>query len=373
MISYVNIKNFKSLKNIHLKPGNLNLCFGVNGMGKSSLIQVFLLLRQSFFKGTLHNTGLLLQGGELVTIGTGKDAFHQYAGKDELLEIEIKYAEGEEFVWRFQFNATTDILPLQAFASNKNLKLKQCLLFTSDFQYLSAEHLSPQKTYQKSEIEIGQNKSLGIKGEYAVHYLSHFGLSEKITQKNLLHPNSNSESLLHQTNAWLSEISPGTKINAEDVRGTDLVRMGIQFETGDGYTNEFLPINVGLGISYVLPLIVALLKARKNDLVLIENPESHLHPKGQAAIGRLMALVAQNGVQIFAESHSDHIINGIRVAVKEGLIDKDNACIYYFDRKQNMPSRETKITHIKIDKFGELSNYPNGLLDEWNNLLMRLI
>lgn len=54
-------------------------------MGKSSLLQIFLLLRQSFFKGTLQNTGLLLQGGELVTIGTGKDAFYQNAGKDELM------------------------------------------------------------------------------------------------------------------------------------------------------------------------------------------------------------------------------------------------------------------------------------------------
>jgi predicted ATPase len=371
MISYINIKNFKSLKNIYLKPANLNLCFGMNGMGKSSLLQIFLLLRQSFFKGILQETGLLLQGGNLVTIGTGKDAFYQNAGKDELMTIEIKDTKGAKFLWNFRYEAATDILPLESLASN--VELKQASLFTHHFQYLSAEHLSPQKVYHKSEFEVARNKNIGIKGEYAVHYLSDFGLSEKISHKNFLHPNSHSDILLHQTIAWLSEISPGTKINVEDIKGTDLVRMGIQFETKDGYTNDFLPINVGFGITYVLPLIVALLKAQPDDLVLIENPESHLHPKGQTAIGKLMALAAQNGVQIFAESHSDHVINGARVAVKESLIDKDNVSVYYFDRKPDMSSHETKITHIKIDKFGELSNYPEGLLDEWNNLLMRLI
>ena len=369
MINFIHIKNFKSLKNIYLKPSNLNLCFGMNGMGKSSLLQVFLLLRQSFFKGTLQKNGLLLQGGNLITIGRGKDAFCQNAGKDELMTIELKDTNSAEFSWQFRYESATDILPLESLTSNG--ELTQISLFTPQFHYLSAEHLSPQTIYPKSEFEVTRHKNIGIKGEYAVHYLSHFGSSTKISHPNLHHPNAYSNTLLHQTAAWLGEISPGTKINVEDIKGTDLVRMGIQFETEEGYTNEFLPINVGFGITYVLPLIVALLKAQPNDLILIENPESHLHPKGQTTMGRLMALAAQNGVQILAESHSDHIINGVRVAVKENLIDKNNVSVYYFDRKQS--SHETKITHIKMDKFGELSHYPEGLLDEWNNLLMRLL
>jgi predicted ATPase len=368
MISFIHIKNFKSLKNIYLKPSNLNLCFGMNGMGKSSLLQIFLLLRQSFFKGTLQENGLLLQGGNLVTIGRGKDAFSQNAGKDELMTIELKETNGAKLNWHFRYESATDILPLASFESS-SVELQQISLFSSQFQYLSAEHLSPQTIYPKSEFEVTRYKNLGIKGEYAVHYLSHFGASEKIRDPNLWHPNASSDSLLHQTAAWLGEISPGTKINVEDE--IDLVRMGIQFETDEGYTNEFLPINVGFGITYVLPLIVALLKAQQNDLILIENPESHLHPKGQSTVGRLMALAAQNGVQIFAESHSDHIINGIRVAVKESLIDKNKVSVYYFDRK--LASHDTKITHIEIDQFGELNHYPEGLLDEWQNLLMRLI
>ncbi|MDM8567067.1 DUF3696 domain-containing protein [Candidatus Halobeggiatoa sp. HSG11] len=368
MINYINIKNFKSLRNVYLKPRNLNLCFGINGMGKSSLLQVFLLLRQSFLKSLLQEVGLLLQDENLVTIGTSKDVFCKNAGKDELMKFVIKDTNGADFTWNFRYEeGPIDVLPLESL--NSNVELKQISLFSLKFQYLSAEHLSPRTIYQKSAFEVIQNKNIGTKGEYAVHYLSHFGISEKINHENLRHPKAYSDRLLHQTTAWLSEISPGTKINVKDE--IDLVRMAVQFETEDGYTDEFSPINVGFGITYVLPLIVVLLTAKPDDLILIENPESHLHPKGQAAIGRLMALVAQNGVQIFAESHSDHIINGVRVAVKESLIDKDNVAVYYFDRKPS--SHETKITHIKMDKFGELSDYPEGLLDEWNNLLMRLL
>ena len=106
---------------------------------------------------------------------------------------------------------------------------------------------------------------------------------------------------------------------------------------------------------------------------LIENPESHLHPKGQTAMGRLMALAAQNGVQVFCESHSDHIINGIRVAVKEKAIDKDKLAIYYFDRNPKDDEHRTRITEIFVDSYGTLSENVAGLLDEWSNLLSKLI
>ncbi len=360
MINYINIKNFKSLKNIYLKPTNLNLCFGMNGMGKSSLLQIFLLLRQSFFKGTLQNTGLLLQGGNLVTIGSGKDAFYQKAASDELMIIAIKYAKGAEFNWQFRYEPKTDILPL---ASSK-FELQQVSLFTHQFKYLSAEHLSPQKVYQKSEFEVTRNRNIGIKGEYVAHYLSEFGTSEKISHQNLWHPNSDSDILSHQTDAWLSEISPGTKIKLDEI-GADLIRMGIQFETLDEYTNDFLPINVGFGITYVLPLIVVLLTAQPGDLILIENPESHLHPKGQAAIGKLMALAAQNGVQIFAESHSDHIINGVRVAVKENLIEKNNAVHNAKKRMQNLleicqKGKKNGFLHLKVAREFETNLLAEG-------------
>lgn len=377
MISYIHIKNFKSLKNCRLKPAHFNLFFGMNGMGKSSFLQVLLLLRQSYQKAVLENEGLLLNDKDCISLGTGRDVFYQGAGKDDLLHFEIHTENSNKFTWSFGYEATSDILPLKQGPLKTDplysSAFKKLSLFNTHFQYLSAEHYGPQMSYPKSELIVKQNRNIGVKGEYAVHYLSVFGNSETVQFKNLLHDNAHSNTLLNQVTAWLGEISPGTKLVVEDIRGIDSVRLGIKFETRTGFTNDFSPANTGFGILYVLPVIVSLLKAEPDSIILMENPESHLHPKGQSAIGRLMALAAQNGVQIFCESHSDHIINGARVAIKESMLEKDKLAIYYFDRKLNDDEHKTRITEIFVDSKGELSAYPDGLLDEWNNLLMKLI
>lgn len=376
MIEYLHIKNFKSLKNVHLKPANLNLCFGMNGMGKSTLLQALLLLRQSHQKGVLETKGLLLQGGDLISIGTGKDAFYQFAGREELLQFEIHITGKLKYTWSFLFDAASDILPKAPETESGAIHysgLDHFSLFNHHFSYLSAERLSPQKVYPKSEYEISRNRSIGPRGEYAVHYLSQFGLSEKIEFESLKHKNAKSDTLLHQTIGWLSDISPGARLMIEDIKGADLLKLGFQFETENGYTNEYSPINVGFGILYVLPVILALLMAKPGDMVLVENPESHLHPQGQSTIGRLLAATAANGVQIFCESHSDHIINGVRVAVKEGIIQQNQLAVYYFSRDLRAEEHKTEITEILVDRHGELNHYPEGLLDEWNNLLVKLI
>ena len=186
--------------------------------------------------------------------------------------------------------------------------------------------------------------------------------------------------IAHELDAWMSEISPGTKILANELPGLDIVKMSVQFETKhkisedkfvNEYTDEYSPVNVGFGIPYVLPLILSLLISNPGDLVLIENPESHLHPKGQSMIGKLIAVAAQSGVQIICETHSDHIINGIRVATKNSIIANDKVRLFYFDKNEET-KLETEVTTINVDKNGELDNYPEGLLDEWGNLMSQL-
>ena len=369
MIKEIKIKNFKSLKDVGLSLSNLNVLTGLNGGGKSSFIQSLLLLRQSF-GNRARNIGLILQDGELISLGSGKDVFYQYAGKDESIEFEIK-TETKKLKWGFEYSLDSDILPVDKIEPNADLSYFS--LFNRNFQYLNAEHIPPQVSYKKSEFQVVKNKNIGVKGEYAAHYLAEYGLSEKIESSDLQHPKANSASLIHQADAWISEISPGAKLVAEDVKGLDVVRLAIRFETKDGYTNDIKPINTGFGISYVLPVVIAILKAQKEDILILENPESHLHPKGQSTIGRMMAYAAQKGVQIFAETHSDHAINGIRVAGKNKKLVPPNVKIFYFDRVLDSSEQYSTVEEILIDKNGELSDYPKGFLDEWNEQLMELI
>ncbi|WP_071819731.1 AAA family ATPase [Enterobacter kobei] len=59
---------------------------------------------------------------------------------------------------------------------------------------------------------------------------------------------------------------------------------------------------------------------KKNDVILIENPEAHIHPTGQTKLGYLCAIAAKAGIQLIIESHSDHFFNGVRLALKDGIV-----------------------------------------------------
>ena len=104
---------------------------------------------------------------------------------------------------------------------------------------------------------------------------------------------------------------------------------------------------------------------------MLENPEAHLHPRGQLKLGILLALCAQDGVQIFVETHSDHLLNGIRLATKKNLIDVNNVEVFYFER-----SYETGVTHIihpKLQQNGRFLKWPEGFFDEWEKALDELL
>lgn len=99
---------------------------------------------------------------------------------------------------------------------------------------------------------------------------------------------------------------------------------GVRYSTSNSLGEESTnALNMGFGVSYSLPIIVALLSAREGDILVLENPEAHLHPRGQRKIGELVALAAANGVQIFMETHSDHVLNGIRLSVRNKKISSD--------------------------------------------------
>jgi len=90
-------------------------------------------------------------------------------------------------------------------------------------------------------------------------------------------------------------------------------------------------------------------------------------------MGELIALTASTGKQIICETHSDHVINSVRVAVKEGKINKEQVVILFFENVFSETEPHTKVTHIKIDENGSLSSYPDNFLNEWSNQLSRLI
>jgi predicted ATPase len=365
MISHINIKNFKSLKNISVSTNTLNILMGLNGMGKSSFIQMLLLLMQS---DNLEQKVIDLNG-ILVQIGQGKDALYQYAEEDDIM-FSLDFESGLKFNWKLNYQKDKD--KLKAETNYTSDQLKQFREKTKRFQYISAERIGPRDLYDASSVVVSDKKQIGLLGEYAAYFINIFGAEYEVLGC-LRHSKAVSFKLNAQLNAWLNEISPGVSLNTKFVPEVSKVILDYQFDLGSSKTNSFRPKNVGFGISYVLPIVLALLTAEKDKIIVIENPESHIHPKGQVELGKLISLATKTGAQLFIETHSDHILNGIRVAVKEKYLDKSRVNIMYFDKLTSEKEQFTNIKQINIDANGELSEYPKHFLDEWSNQLLKLV
>ena len=210
-----------------------------------------------------------------------------------------------------------------------------------------------------------------MKGEKTALCLYEKGSDVKV-YPNMKHSSETSERLELQINAWLSEISPNIKVNVIPYLDVNLmgVRYSISNSLGEESTNA---LNMGFGVSYSLPIIVALLSAREGDILILENPEAHLHPRGQRKIGELVALAAANGVQIFMETHSDHVLNGIRLSVRNKKILSEKVKInYFYEYLSEEGIQKHEKTSPEILEDGSLSNWPEGFFDEWDKAIDEL-
>jgi len=368
MLEFMRIQNFKTLLDAAFPLSNLNIFSGLNGMGKSSLIQTLLLLRQSFQGNTLLERGLLLKGN-LVSLGVGQDVLSGDA-ETNAIEFTVKWIDKKPVSFVFESDSKSDLLPFEkAPTLSEPEKLS---LFNSNFQYLSADRIGPKSYYDISEFHIGDLNSLGNNGEYTVHFIAENG-SKLIPVSALQNHNARTLGFLENLNAWMSEISPGIRIKAITQSQFNAATLSYSFVQGKDTTADFKPQNVGFGLTYSLPILTAILRAEPGNLLVLENPESHLHPAGQAMVGRLCALAASHGIQLIVESHSDHFLNGVRVAVKDNLIENQKVRLFFLERPGEQDVHSSIIHAPEIDSLGRLDQWPRGFFDEWDKQLEKLV
>ena len=361
MIKNISVSNFKCFDRISVECSLLNLFTGINGMGKSTLLQTLLLMRQTYEKKAVLEERKLKLNGHYVSLGLMKDIMN-WDSESDTLKIKID-EDGYSLDKSYNQNG-------ERINGSSEDDINKIKFLTGRFEYISAERLGPRRFYDALQNGYDEGE-IGIKGENTVLCLGKQGSDEKI-YANMKHETEDSIRLDLQVNAWMREISPGISVNAIDYMGVNLVglKYGINTPLGGQETNA---VNMGFGVTYVLPVIVAILNARKGDILVIENPEAHLHPKGQRRIGELVALAAENGVQIFMETHSDHILNGIRLCIKNKRVSANNVKINYFYHyvDSNKKLRHDK-TSPEILENGDLSNWPEGFFDEWDKAIDEL-
>jgi predicted ATPase len=167
-----------------------------------------------------------------------------------------------------------------------------------------------------------------------------------------------------QTELWLSRIVRTVDINTEAFKGTDVISLSFR---NDGVSPWVKPTNMGFGVSYTLPIVVAGMIATEGGVLIVENPEAHLHPAGQSEMGMFLARMAAAGLQVIAETHSDHVLNGIRRAIgDERFLRADEAIVHFF-ADATSPAKPLNFTAT-----GGITEWPAGFFDQYRIDVQRI-
>lgn len=118
------------------------------------------------------------------------------------------------------------------------------------------------------------------------------------------------------------------------------------------------------------PIVAAVLSLAPGSLLLLEHPETRLHSKAQVKLGELFSLAASAGIQVVLETHSDHLLNGIRLAVHGGRLAPEDVQLNFLSLNRR---RLTEVVSPRIDRNGRIDQWPEGFFDNWENSLFGLL
>lgn len=377
MLKGLNLNSFKSARNLSIQLSALTVLTGLNGSGKSSVLQALALIKQSHDIDA--SVSSLMLRGALLNLGCGEDVLFDGAKTDELT-LALATTSGD-LRWQCDVKPKADTLIAEIHGD------ASILATTFDgFQFIQADRMTPAIQYLQTSSVDRDKGSLGSHGEFTVDYLSRNAEMKISTARrypetrlketkdiDLLRSVAPTDSLLDLTAAWLQLLSPGVRPLVQLVELADSASLRFEYKgiQGDVVSRQYRPANVGFGLTYILPIIVACLSAPKASILLLENPEAHLHPRGQSALGLLLSLCAADGVQIIVETHSDHLLNGIRLAAKRKDINASDVKVHFFTRIVETGISECESPQL-LDN-GRFSDWPVGFFDEWSNALDELL
>lgn len=366
MIAALSVARFKRFRQLDLPFGDLTVLTGLNGAGKTSVIHALLLFRQAVLGST---SGVPLNGYLGLHLGEALDVLHRGSSGDSI-DIAVRFA-GDQV-------ASTLVMTLPNVPDDRSLYLEVAqrpsvsrrdsgiAAAPPGFTYLCAERLGPRDTLVADSSDAG-NVGVGVGGEYTAQVLA-LRRREAVSKARFAPTNEEQIGALaqlhRQVERWMSVIlglQGHLEIDAEWFPGTTATRL--RFKMPGQMAEWTRPPNMGFGVSYVLPIVVAALVTPPGGLLVVENPEAHLHPAGQSAMGAFLATVAGDGVQVVLETHSDHVVNGIRRAVAEARTNlrADRVALHFFGGGGESGD---VVTTIGLRASGDLTAWPPGFFDQ---------
>lgn len=349
MITELEIKNFKSIKDLKIKCERLNVFVGTNSSGKSTIQQAILFVGQNM-EGATGLNGKYMKLGELEEIRC------QYG---ENKEIQVKIADDANHKVTKLLSRDSDTNKLRLTTTPNKKEPMPIKVTDRKFQYLSCHRIGPVALYKKN---MTLDEELGNEGEFAIAYLDKHGSDDLEPQ---LCRGDEDYTLLGQVNWWLNYIV-GAQISTEEITGTDFVKATYQMNL----LRNIRPGNIGSGISYLISILIMCLSSPKDGIMVIENPEIHLHPTAQSKLCEFFYFIAEADRQIFMETHSDHIFNGFRVGLANETM-KDDMVNIQFTYLNNEHLTQTE--KVKIGKYGRVENQSKDLFDQFDIDLNKML
>lgn len=365
MLTRLELETFKCFRLLRLPLAPLTLLTGANASGKSSVLQALVLLHQTMRE---HEwSPRLALNGNSIRMGSTPDVVDEEFGRSS-----FRIALGDETVvcdWTLEGDRRDMSMEVRSVTVNgrtgqQDQGLRHLLPLSEqdatapltrqlhDLTYITAERIAPQETYELEDPHLVT--TVGARGEQAVSLL-HWG-RDKLTLGELTLADAPPR-LLRQVEARMQTLFPGCTLDLQQAQRANAVALGVRMSDATGFHR---PIHTGFGLTQVLPVIVAVLAASRDDIVLIENPEVHLHPAGQALMGQLLSDVASAGVQVLVETHSDHLLSGVRRAVKMRRLAPEQVAIHFFRPR----SEGTQVVSPFIDETGNIDEWPDGFFDQ---------
>jgi predicted ATPase len=420
MLTHLKLENFKIWRSTgptRLAP--ITLLLGTNSSGKSSLIHSLLLIRQTV-KGDDPNLDLNLgnpDAGDSVTLGQFKDVLCRHGAATEStpsnqIGIEFRWSETGNPSGSAIFSAryrkgpsgSAELESLRLGKDNQGFNVQRRkpgiyrLTLGNQAKPLGqSADFRPQRSFAFSPSTLA---TLGEEGEVIrsvgpallneLSRIIYLGPVRRLAQRDYVwagrmpaHIGDDGAKavdaliasgvacqqakrcgqalpaeayLFEQTVHWLKEINLAHGLSIRALGSS--ARYELLVET-DGQASNLK--DVGVGVSQVLPVIVAALFAQPGHIVIVEEPESHLHPLAQSKLAELLAQVSKGrNVQFIVETHSEHLFRRMQTLIAREEVFVTDAAMYFVERD----GKAARLRTLEMDDFGRLKNWPEGFFGD---------
>lgn len=402
----MDIDNFKCFEKKSFSFKRFNILAGGNGCGKSSMLQPLLLMRQAFYNSFPKLSQSIPMNGELVSL----KSFDNVA-KDPKLEHMT-------FSFKFRpvpFEKRYTVLPLLEIHNSDSMKGKELALGLEWYSQATEDNVKINLKNENGEVvaylddnddyaDAGHNLfTMGFPLSSSLHEERHsiFGYgaqfiylsADRLGPRSIVPVTSTREKInplrrdgsgalqeifaynpglgfkdeysathLDSLNEIFNKVFPGINLTIRVQEGIDGRSCIVPFFEEEFSKRTICPYMTGFGLFYSLPVIAAPVLAYGDATVIIENPEAHLHPAAQSALGFALATSFDDDTQVFIETHSEHFINGVRKAIVSGNCANEDVALHFFSKDSQ--AADSGYKRVEISKKGELSEWPRGFFDQ---------